>query len=102
MPNVRCAYWYDWHRLPAMRDVHRRSGMCDMKHRHPQPRCSKCNVLLSREYPYDLCTDHWREKYHAEPGTNYFPPDKAAMNPAEALTLSFCGMIAVRLHVVHV
>lgn len=41
-------------------------------------KCQKCGVLLSREYPWNLCPKCWQEKYHAPPGTNYFPPDKTA------------------------
>jgi len=51
----------------------------------PQHRCERCAILLSREYPWALCPKCWQEKYHAPPGTNYFPPDKAATKRADPL-----------------
>ncbi len=37
------------------------------KHRVPVKACSKCNVLLSMEYPHDLCPGHFKEEYGYEP-----------------------------------
>ncbi len=33
--------------------------------------CSKCGVLLSREYPHDLCPVHFKEEYGYEPEDRY-------------------------------
>ncbi len=33
--------------------------------------CSKCGVLLSREYPHDLFPGHFKEEYRYEPEERY-------------------------------
>ncbi len=63
-------------------------------------KCKKCGVLLSRDWPYDLCDEHWREKYHAPPGLNYFPEDGAAVKLAgHSLLTTYFPTFAVLQHV---
>lgn len=50
-------------------------------------RCDRCGVLLSRDYPHNLCEECWRAKYHAPPGYNYFAEGGTAVNLAET---KFC------------
>ncbi len=40
-------------------------------YRVPVKACSKCGVLLGREYPHDLCPGHFKEEYGYEPEDRY-------------------------------
>ncbi len=47
-----------------------------MKHskkaqRVPVKACRKCGVLFGREYPHDLCPEHFKEEYGYEPEERY-------------------------------
>lgn len=53
-----------------------------MKRSIPLSKCKKCGILLSRDWPYEFCDEHWREKYHAPPGENYFPENGPAVKLA--------------------
>lgn len=48
-----------------------------MPHDNPH-RCRDCDILLSKNYPYEYCPRHWRQRFHAPPGEYRFDYFEAA------------------------